>query len=210
MSANRQDSRLANYVTVAERVAAFYEDWPVGRILTAIIEHDQEKGFVLMRAEVYRELAEVTPSATGHAFEVRGEGHVNRTSYIENCETGAVGRALANLGMETKREPVKATGPTSVARMPATAQEPEPRSADDAALKRRHEQVLHVNNVAQELNANLKRLGREPVWSPKYLREYVNRKFQVEDGVNSLSFATLKELLADLNTQLDALLTEPA
>ena len=37
--------------------------------------------------------------ATGWAEEVRGEGHINKTSHLENCETGAVGRALANAGL---------------------------------------------------------------------------------------------------------------
>lgn len=36
--------------------------------------------------------------ATGHAEEVRGNGNVNRTSHVENCETSAIGRALANAG----------------------------------------------------------------------------------------------------------------
>ena len=37
--------------------------------------------------------------ATGWAEEIRGEGHINKTSHLENCETGAVGRALANAGL---------------------------------------------------------------------------------------------------------------
>nr|HQU93734.1 hypothetical protein [Pyrinomonadaceae bacterium] len=40
------------------------------------------------------------PSCTGHAFEIRGQGYVNTTSFIENGETSAVGRALANLGFK--------------------------------------------------------------------------------------------------------------
>src|SRR5262249_28745958 len=44
------------------------------------------------------------PSATGHAFEQRGVGsRANRTSHIENCETSAIGRALAMLGFEVER-----------------------------------------------------------------------------------------------------------
>jgi hypothetical protein len=37
--------------------------------------------------------------STGYAEEVRGAGNVNRTSHVENCETSAIGRALANCGM---------------------------------------------------------------------------------------------------------------
>ncbi len=100
---NRPNDALANYVPVAERIEKFHERYPEGRILTTIVEHDIETGFILMRAEVYRNNDDATPAATGHAYEVRGESFVNKTSYIENAETGSVGRALAILGFEVKR-----------------------------------------------------------------------------------------------------------
>src|SRR5918998_1250557 len=98
-----RNDRFEDYVPVAERLERFYERFPDGRIITHIIEHNSESGFVLMRAEVYRSPDDAQPAATGHAFEVRGESYVNKTSYIENCETGSVGRALALLGFEVKR-----------------------------------------------------------------------------------------------------------
>lgn len=105
MSATQQArDRFADYVPVSERLEHFYSDHPEGRILTSIVEHDAENGFVLIRAEVYRKQDDAVPSATGHAFENRSEGYVNKTSYIENCETSATGRALALLGYEIKRE----------------------------------------------------------------------------------------------------------
>lgn len=95
--------RFADYVPVSERLEQFYTDHPKGRILTSIVEHDAENGFVLIRAEIYRQQDDSVPSSTGHAFENRSEGYVNKTSYIENCETSATGRALAMLGYEIKR-----------------------------------------------------------------------------------------------------------
>jgi len=105
MSSNRQpnNDRFADYVSVAERLSKFYERCPEGRIVTSIVQHDIETGFVLMRAEVFRKSDDASPSATGHAFEVRGESYVNKTSYVENAETSSVGRALAMLGFEVKR-----------------------------------------------------------------------------------------------------------
>jgi hypothetical protein len=50
----------------------------------------------VIRAELWLENVCI---ATGYAEEVRGAGNVNRTSHVENCETSAVGRALANAGM---------------------------------------------------------------------------------------------------------------
>ena len=94
---------LDNYVTVAERIAAFYHAFPLGRICTSIIEHDRESGFVLVRAEVYRSPDDASPAATGHAYEYKDTGYVQRTNYIEVAETSAVGRGLAFLNFETKR-----------------------------------------------------------------------------------------------------------
>jgi len=92
-----------DYVTVAERIEKFYERYPDGRIITHIIEHDPERGFILMRAEVYRNADDALPAATGHAYELKTEGYIQRTSYIEVCETSSVGRALAMAGFEVRR-----------------------------------------------------------------------------------------------------------
>src|SRR5947208_8522440 len=91
------------YITVHERIEKFYAKFPQGRIITAIIEHDSETGFILMRAEVYRDPEDALPAATGHAYELRSAGHVQAGSYVEVCETSSVGRALALLGFEVRR-----------------------------------------------------------------------------------------------------------
>jgi hypothetical protein len=92
-----------DYVTVAERIEKFYDRYPEGRLITHIVEHDAERGFILMRAEVYRNADDTQPAATGHAYELKTEGYVQRTSYIEVCETSSVGRALAMAGFEVRR-----------------------------------------------------------------------------------------------------------
>ena len=94
---------IQDYITVAERIEKFYERYPEGRVITHIIEHDAERGFILIRAEVYRNPDDALPAATGHAYELKSEGYVQRTSYIEVGETSAVGRALAMAGFEVKR-----------------------------------------------------------------------------------------------------------
>lgn len=104
-NAPKQSGRynLDDYVTVSERIERFYEKHHDGRIITNLVEINHETGFVLMQAMVYRTSADPHPAATGHAYEVRGESYINKNSYIENCETGAVGRALALLGFEVRR-----------------------------------------------------------------------------------------------------------
>ena len=101
--ASYKGNTIQDYVTVAERIEKFYAKHPEGRLVTQIIEHDVERGFILMRAEVYRNPDDAQPSATGHAYEYRDAGYVQKTSYIEVCETSACGRALALCGFEVKR-----------------------------------------------------------------------------------------------------------
>lgn len=93
-----QKFNLEEYEPVAERLKRFYAIYPDGRILTEISE-SKEAGTVMCRATVYMNAEEQRadlPLATGWASETRGEGYVNKTSHVENCETSAIGRCLAN------------------------------------------------------------------------------------------------------------------
>ena len=85
---------LDNYAPVADRLALFWADNPNGRIVTEIIVDDGTR--IVFRAAVYRALEDDRPVATGYAEEIRGSSNGNKTSAIENCETSAIGRALAN------------------------------------------------------------------------------------------------------------------
>lgn len=91
---------LSNYETVEDRLAKFWEANPRGRILTELVHRD-EKTFIV-RAEAYSDPDDPRPGATGYAHEVVGSNPVNKTSALENCETSAIGRALANLGFAPK------------------------------------------------------------------------------------------------------------
>lgn len=83
------------YATVAARVQAFRELCPDGLIHTEIISIND--GVVLMQAEVKDETGKLL--ATGYAQEKETASMINKTSYVENCETSAIGRALAMLGL---------------------------------------------------------------------------------------------------------------
>lgn len=91
---------LSKYIPVHARIAEFYEKYPDDRIVTEIVRLNEDSGFVCIKAGAYRSRDDAEPSSTGHAFEIRGQGYVNTTSFIENGETSAVGRALANLGFK--------------------------------------------------------------------------------------------------------------
>jgi hypothetical protein len=135
----QRNDRFEDYVPVAERIEKFYERYPEGRIMTQIIEHDRESGFVLIRAEVYRAAEDTIPAATGHAYEYKDAGYVQRNSYIEVAETSAVGRSLAFLNFETKRgiasreEMQKFANPRADAAHSPTPPVTVPSDADDPA-----------------------------------------------------------------------------
>lgn len=98
---------LNDYETVAERIQRFYKDYPDGRIVTEDLTkwRDRERNVWRVVARVYKthEQSEFSPSASGHAFEIDGQGLANKTSALENAETSAVGRALAMLGYSVSK-----------------------------------------------------------------------------------------------------------
>ena len=94
------DVKGKNYVMVPQRVTAFRQIFPDGFIRTKLLS--LEDGVCVMQAEVgcyidsyHNEII----LATGMAYEKETSSYINKTSYIENCETSAVGRALGFLGL---------------------------------------------------------------------------------------------------------------
>lgn len=84
-----------NYNTVNQRILAFRELYPNGSIQTEILS--LEDGAVLMKATAFDDDGKII--ATGHAREKEGDGFINATSFIENCETSCIGRALGIIGI---------------------------------------------------------------------------------------------------------------
>jgi hypothetical protein len=86
----------ALYAPVADRIQLFYERYPKGRLVTELVSrHDGETVF---RALAYRDDTDPHPAATGWAAERDDDGDINAVACLENAETSAIGRALANLG----------------------------------------------------------------------------------------------------------------
>ena len=96
----RVDVKGKAYSMVAARVQAFRKLIPGGSITTEIINLDESR--VVMRASVADESGRVL--ATGTAFETQGSSFINKTSFVENCETSAVGRALGMLGIGSEEQ----------------------------------------------------------------------------------------------------------
>jgi hypothetical protein len=91
---------LDDYETVEERLIKYWKDHPDGRIETKLIEASASR--FIVQAYIYRTEADQQAWSSGLAEEtVQGRG-VNATSALENCETSAIGRALATAGYATK------------------------------------------------------------------------------------------------------------
>jgi hypothetical protein len=91
---------LDDYETVETRLEKFWTKYPNGQVLTELVSHDSS--YFIVKAKILADRDNGRPIASGYAHEVQGVGMVNKTSALENCETSAIGRALANAGFATK------------------------------------------------------------------------------------------------------------
>jgi len=91
---------LDDYETVEERLIKFWKDYPDGRIATKLL--DFSGGKYIVQAYIFRTEADQHAWSTGLAEETIAGRGVNATSALENCETSAIGRALATAGYATK------------------------------------------------------------------------------------------------------------
>lgn len=84
-----------DYETVASRVNRFREHYPEHSIVSKIIKIDADE--CIVETSILNEDGRII--ANGHAQEFRNASQINKTSYVENCETSAVGRALLTFGV---------------------------------------------------------------------------------------------------------------
>jgi hypothetical protein len=91
---------LSEYETVDERLHKFWDQYPNGRVQTDMVFYDEKR--VVFKASLFKDADNEHPAATGYAEEVFGSSPVNKTSFVENCETSAIGRAASNMALSAK------------------------------------------------------------------------------------------------------------
>jgi hypothetical protein len=91
---------LADYETVEVRLEKFIKDYPDSRIATELEVCDRDR--YIVKAYLYKVATDSVAWTTGYAEEKVTDRGVNSTSALENCETSAIGRALANAGYAAK------------------------------------------------------------------------------------------------------------
>ena len=138
-----------DYAEVNQRIKAFRSVCPGGAIVTEMLSN--ENGVCVFRASIYDE--EYRIIATGTAYEKEGSSFINKTSYIENCETSAVGRALGmcGFGIDTSIASAEEVANAIENQKPKQAKPKTPRQALIAEL---HRQGIDVNEYAAQHNLN--------------------------------------------------------
>lgn len=151
------------YAPVAARITYFYDRFPTGRIVTKLISRvDRGDGVqeVTVRALVYRTADDARAAATGYASEREDDGDINAVACIENTETSAIGRALANLGFtaslrrpsreemqKAERARMRLANDPPVARPSPTEK---PTLKVDEALQERADHILGILSLLDE------------------------------------------------------------
>jgi hypothetical protein len=180
------DIKGKDYVEVAERIRAFRELHPLWAIETRII--DNTDGVVVMEAVIKDEQGRVL--ATGHAYEQEGSNFINTTSFIENCETSAVGRALAILGIGIDSSVASAEEvANAIENQEVEGGDAGGKSIDD--VLGRTEKLQHLKELAKKLSKADRARFRKAY--PK--------------GATNLSDSELDELEVQLNQALEAAAT---
>lgn len=169
---------LEDYETVEDRLVKFWKMFPEGRVETQLISRDDTS--FIFTANLFRTSGvEELPFSQGWAHEVIGVGMVNKTSALENCETSAIGRALANGGFATKGKRASREEMEKVARGTAKpAPKPEVQSGE---IESAFVAIAMAENTAQ-LKASWK--------------EYTHLLDEVQDGT------TLRQFILDRKEQM--------
>ena len=143
---------LENYETVEERLKVFWKDNPEGRIFTEVVHETDDGSCVTIRAFIYKDENDTNPISTGIAQETKGQGgFANTDAWVENCETSAIGRALANWKYQGSNKPRP-----SAEEMSKVVKEDTPKTLAKKGCKDYNDSA---EKFAEDIGANKKSIG---------------------------------------------------
>ena len=195
-----------SYEVVASRLMRMKKDHETWVIQTEIIHHDDKK--VIMRAVVgeYTSTDNVNDVSfviigTGHAEEFRADGKINKTSALENCETSAIGRALAACGYATVDDYASGDEMVAIAESSSAYTDTEKDIYDHLQLEL---DSLGMYAFRKRLSKRFAESGKpgdeESVFIALYNSHPPGKKMELKDLTNSLA----KEGLAAWNQLMEA------
>ncbi len=151
------------YAEVPQRVQAFRKLFPNGGIETCLVS-DQD-GIATIKAIITDENGRIL--ATGHAFEDRKSSMINNTSYLENAETSAVGRALGFLGIGSESSIASAEEvKNAIAQQNQSAPDTTPASAPTPAQKSQNtpaseKQIAYLSDLLDKKGVSKKKVAAQ-------------------------------------------------
>lgn len=161
---------LENYEEVKDRIPKFYNKYPDGRIITELVNF--KDGKYIVKCFLYKDETDVVIS-TGYAEEKEGQGYVNKTSALENCETSSIGRALANIGLHGDKRP-------SREEMQKVVNNKDQKKVYDDLYSKLDisENQIELEKVGQEIKTKTKSLTEKQTLELKKLYSYKLKYFQ--------------------------------
>lgn len=160
-----------DYEMVEDRLKKFWKDNPNGRVWTEVVKTSDDGSMVIVKAMVYSNKEDANPVATGIAQEVKGQGgFANADAWMENCETSAIGRALANWkyqGNAKKRPSKEEMSKVEVEKKPVA----EPTKAEEEAMNKVVDEMVNTKTVADQINEILNSGGYDHLTAEE-IKEY--------------------------------------
>lgn len=144
---------LSKYQTVQDRIDLFWKAHPAGRFNIEIVSLSEQQ--VVMKAEVWTDISEPNPRAVDYAEERFGSSPVNKSSFIENCATSVLGRAISQLGGHLSPKGLKPSR-EEMEKVQRVQAEPEVdwiKVADDLAWQGKKKELIDLYNKARRLGA---------------------------------------------------------
>ena len=163
---------LSNYETVEQRLVRWWAAYPNGRVYTWMMNYTGDA--CVFYCELYADKEDKVPVATGYAEEIKSERGVNATSFVENCETSAIGRAIANCPLQAP-----ASGPrpsrNEMQKVERLLTSPQPQVHTPSGAFATPKQLGYIKKLAKD--ANMDDLG---------LLEFIHRELDDDSAVLEL------------------------
>lgn len=205
---------LDEYELVEDRLKKFWKDNPEGRVNTDVVNASADGTMVIVKAELFINKNDNTPVSSGLAQETKGlGGFANNEAWLENAESSALGRALANWKYQGRKKPRPTKEEMKKVKVESKPIH-KPTKQEQKKMEDIADSVLSVpSNNAEELNEIL--LGMEP--DDRFRKQFKKEAYDkvvasgFDKDVNVWSETQVKDFIqefADIKNDISGLVTE--